>query len=240
MHLRRIFNGIRKVAAGLRPFNESVWPGVHNDLFVAHESIYRFAATLAREADVLDAGCGTGYGSAILGTTARSVVGVDFDPRSIAYAKRHFPAGNVSFRVADLQRLPVEQSFDVVVASNSLEHLDDPMAFITGANLALRGRGCLLIAVPPIYGTEDKETHETIHYHRSNLGVSEWAALLLEGGFESTGFAHHFTGTGDTPDFSSHKPSRLQPSDFTFSPMTAAELSQTLSITAVFVGTRRA
>ncbi len=29
--LHRALNGIRKVAAGLRPFSESVWPGVRND-----------------------------------------------------------------------------------------------------------------------------------------------------------------------------------------------------------------
>src|SRR6266566_3430102 len=76
--LHRALNGIRKVAAGLRPFSESVWPGVRNDLFVAHESIYRFFANDVRNRDVLDAGCGTGYGSHILARSgAKSVVGVD-------------------------------------------------------------------------------------------------------------------------------------------------------------------
>ncbi len=51
---QRILNGLRKVTAGLRPFGESVWPGVRNDLFVAHESIYRFASPYARGANVLE------------------------------------------------------------------------------------------------------------------------------------------------------------------------------------------
>jgi len=57
---KRFLNGMRKVASGLRPFNESVWPGVRNDLFVAHESLYQLAAPYAAGARVLDAGCGTG------------------------------------------------------------------------------------------------------------------------------------------------------------------------------------
>lgn len=239
MNLRRIVNGVRKVAAGLRPFNESVWPGVRNDLFVAHESIYHFAASLAEDKQVLDAGCGTGYGSAILGRAARSVLGVDLDGRSVAYARRHFSGGNVSFEVADLQQLSFDERFDLIVASNSLEHLDVPRAFIAGASRALRRQGSLIIAVPPIYGEADEQAHAGIHYHRSNLRVGEWAALLDEEGFESTGFVHRFTGKADSPDLSSHAPSSLQPADFTFSSVTAAELSTRISITAVFVARRR-
>ena len=239
MNLRRILNGVRKVAAGLRPFNESVWPGVRNDLFVAHESIYRFAATFAENRDVLDAGCGTGYGSAIFGDAARSVLGVDLDARSVAYARRHFARSNVSFEVADLQQLSFEERFDLIVASNSLEHLDEPRAFVDGARRALRADGSLLIAVPPIYGQSDAQAHADIHYHRSNLRVSEWGALLAEDGFEATGFVHHFAGAGDPPDFGSHAPSRLQPSDFAFSPVTSEELATRLSITAVFLARRQ-
>lgn len=239
MDFRRIVNGVRKVAAGLRPFNESVWPGVRNDLFVAHESIYHFASTLAEGLDVLDAGCGTGYGSEILARTARSVLGVDIDPRSVAYAGRHFGGASVLFEVADLQQLPFDDCFDLVVASNSLEHLDQPRAFVAGARCALRQNGSLLIAVPPIYGEADAQAHAGIHYHRSNFRVTEWADLLREEGFQATGILHTFTGSGASPDVFSHAPSRLQPSDFTFSPVTVAELSTTVSITAVFLARRR-
>jgi hypothetical protein len=54
--LLRVMNGVRKVAAGLRPFNESVWPGVRNDLFVAHQSIYHFASQYVVDRSLLDAG----------------------------------------------------------------------------------------------------------------------------------------------------------------------------------------
>jgi 2-polyprenyl-3-methyl-5-hydroxy-6-metoxy-1,4-benzoquinol methylase len=110
----RIVNGIRKAAAGLRPFNESVWPGVRNDLFVAHESIYHFAASFARGKRVLDAGCGTGYGSSVLGDVAVSVIGVDIDARSVGYARRHFKRPGVSFEVMDLENIHFEGSFDLV------------------------------------------------------------------------------------------------------------------------------
>src|SRR5262249_45035184 len=89
--IRRLRNGVAKVAAGLTPFGESVWPGVRNDLFVAHESIYAYFATFAQGRRVLDAGCGAGYGALALARAgARSVLAVDIDRRNIAYGRRHF------------------------------------------------------------------------------------------------------------------------------------------------------
>ena len=38
-------NGVRRVLARLPRHGENVWEGVQNDLFVAHLSIYEFAAT---------------------------------------------------------------------------------------------------------------------------------------------------------------------------------------------------
>ena len=122
---------MRKVLAGLRPFSESVWPGVRNDLFVAHQSIYAFATGYCAGKRVLDAGCGTGYGAFHLAQHgARAVTGVDLDGRSIAFARRHFQSPNLSFLTGDLEDLTLETaSLDTVVASNSLEHLDIPGAF---------------------------------------------------------------------------------------------------------------
>jgi SAM-dependent methyltransferase len=87
----RAYNGLRKIAAGLRPFSESVWPGVRNDLFVAHESIYQFCAAYALNRKVLDAGCGTGYGSFLLAQAgSQSTLGIDIDARSVAFAQKRY------------------------------------------------------------------------------------------------------------------------------------------------------
>lgn len=237
--IHRALNGIRKVAAGLRPFSESVWPGVRNDLFVAHESIYRFFAGYARGCDVLDAGCGTGYGTHILANSgAKSVIGVDLDRRNIAFARKRYSAPNLRFAVADIEMLDFPNgSFDVVVASNSVEHLDHPQAFLQRLRRVLRTEGRALIAVPPIYTRLDAEVHAGIHYHRSNLSVSEWAALIGDAGFTASGFTHTTNDAAEV-DFASHLPSRLSPEDFRFTPTTIDGLLSQISITAVFCATK--
>jgi SAM-dependent methyltransferase len=232
--IRRLVNGMRKLAAGLRPFSESVWPGVRNDLFVAHESIYAFAAGYVHDSDVLDAGCGTGYGTHMLASAgARSAIGVDLDARSVAYARRHYRLPKLSYRVADLEHLDFpDATFGFVVASNALEHLHDPALFLRSLRRVLRPNGKALIAVPPIYTSHDAKTHAGIHYHRSNLTVQQWTSVIGDAGFDVSAFFHE---SRTQPDFQSHAPSTLSVADFAFTPTPVAGMMLQPSITAVFL-----
>lgn len=216
-NLKRLANGIRKVAAGLTPFGESVWPGVRNDLFVAHESVYHFFSRFTEGQLVVDAGCGTGYGSGMLARNgAQSVLGVDLDRRSIRYAQRHFAAANLSFRVGDCEALDLPPcSVDVIVASNVLEHLTAPAHFLARARTIVRGDGMLVVVTPPIWGPAELETHQGIHYHRSNLSIDQWIALFGDAGWRCESYRHEHTGEG-VVDFSSPFRSTAQASDFAF------------------------
>lgn len=237
--LYRFQNGIRKVLSGLRPFSESVWPGVRNDLFVAHESIYRFAARYAKSASVLDAGCGTGYGSRILRESgASSVVGVDIDPANIRYARKRY-GSSARFEVGDIEKLDQPPgSFDLVTASNSLEHLHAPSGFLTRVFAVLRPEGKAILAVPPIYSRADLDVHAGIHYHRSNLTIQQWIDLVEKGGFLLECFSHR-AREGVSPDFSSHLPTRLCTDDFLFDQVSRETLRTRPTITAIFVAEKQ-
>jgi SAM-dependent methyltransferase len=217
---RRLRNGIKKLAAGLRPFGESVWPGVKNDLFVAHESIYLYFASLVAGRRVLDAGCGTGYGSALLARSgAASVLAVDIDRFSIRYARRRYSAPNLTFLTADCERLDLpEASLDVIVSSNVLEHLDRPERFLALAADALTAGGRLVVALPPITYAAALEQHERIRYHRSNLSVDGWLELFARCGWSVAVLAHRYAPEPALPDFRSLEPSRLSAGDFTVLP----------------------
>lgn len=153
--LTRLSNGMRKVSAGLRPFSESVWPGVKNDLFVAHLSLYRFFSEFTSHNRVLDAGCGTGYGADLLARCgAEFVLGVEIDRASVRYARRHYGSEAVSFVVGDCESLAIEDlDFDVVVASNTLEHLHEPERFLKTVRKTLVKDGVVIIVLPPILTT---------------------------------------------------------------------------------------
>jgi hypothetical protein len=97
----------------------------------------------------------------------------------------------------------------------------------------LRRGGSAFVAVPPIYSAKDVEIHEGIHYHRSNLSVSEWAGLMRQEGFLLSGFIHQARGP-IVPNVYSHRPSRLAATDFTFIQVPVERLWLEPSITAVF------
>lgn len=234
---RRVVNGLRKVYAGLTPFGESVWPGVRNDLFVAHTSIYEFFSKyVQRDASVVDAGCGVGYGTASLVENTRSrALGLDVDRRSIRYARRHYGSDDVRFEVADLNRplaLP-DSSCQAIVSSNCLEHLDDPSIFISEVSRLLEPRGVCVIVVPPITTGYTVEHNREIHYHRSNLKVTEWHDLFVDHGFDVQCFRHTYIDR--EPDFRDPYPSRLTTDSFVFEPLAGVnEYFSCDSISAVF------
>src|SRR5215468_4689112 len=106
---------------------ERVIPGqVDIDLLNEHMARYTFAARLARGKRVLDAGCGAGYGSAELARWAQSVAGVDLSSEAVDFARENYPLPNVRFEQGSCTALPyAAESFDLVVAFEVIEHLED-------------------------------------------------------------------------------------------------------------------
>jgi SAM-dependent methyltransferase len=227
--IQRLLNSGRKALAGLTLHGESVWPGVENDLFVAHLSIYAFFSRYTPGCRVLDAGCGAGYGSAYIQNFGRaaSVVGIDLDPRNIRFARRRYQLPTVQFDVVDCEAVgsrfrPASQ--DVIVASNILEHLRNPKAFVEAAVSILTPLGKLIVALPPIVNEWQKSENDAIPYHRSNLYVDEWISLFRSTGFSERLFRQDWQPGVREPDFSSPFRSELTTESFLFEETTRNEL----------------
>jgi len=235
-YLARVWNSARKLAAGLAPRGESVWPGVRNDLFVAHESIYSFVSRFVGGKCVLDAACGTGYGCATMAAAgALRVVGVDRDPRSLRYARRTFRGPNLQFCRGDCERLEFAPgSFDLIVSSNTLEHLNHPDLFLSDAHRLLMTGGALLVAVPPITDQRSLAQHRDIRIHRSNLLIDDWLKVFEATGWRAEAYRHIVRG-GVTLDFNSPFESTVRPEDFKFPRSDRNGLYSQPTITAVFV-----
>jgi 2-polyprenyl-3-methyl-5-hydroxy-6-metoxy-1,4-benzoquinol methylase len=82
---------------------------------------------------ILDAGCGCGIGSELLGILLRNAPGIrceitanDAFDNFAPYIRAHFDA--VKFDVGLVQDIP--EKYDIVVCSHLIEHFDDPFPFI--------------------------------------------------------------------------------------------------------------
>lgn len=111
---------------------------------------YEYAARSAAGRVVVDAGCGEGYGTALLADTAALVVGVDRDPQAVAWAAGKYGVSErLAFVAADADALPLAGgSAGLVCCFQVIEHLPDPVAFLREVRRVLAPGGALLLTTP--------------------------------------------------------------------------------------------
>lgn len=94
---------------------------------------------------VLDVGAGFGYVAVTVAQKAKKVVGIDLNEQSIAKAKKNDLPTNVSFLVGDATTYPFAEQFDVIILSNTLEHIANRVELLR--KLSVRTK-TFLIRVP--------------------------------------------------------------------------------------------
>lgn len=135
-----------------------------------HESRYLWARDTfpLAGARVLDFGCGSGYGVALLAERAGEVVGLDRSPASIEYARARYARPNASYRVADLEdpHLPdaVADRFDYVFSFDVIEHTERYFGFVENAARMLRPGGVAVIGCPNRLVTLDLNVRWNVHH----------------------------------------------------------------------------
>lgn len=118
-----------------------------------HLGRYEFAREHASGLRVLDAACGTGYGSALLAGVAGSVDGVDLSREAVAWATRNYGSSNTSFHAACVEFTPfAPDRFDLVVSFETLEHTLSPATALWEFVRVMKPGGCGIFSVPNGWG----------------------------------------------------------------------------------------
>ncbi|MEJ5370017.1 MAG: methyltransferase domain-containing protein [Bryobacteraceae bacterium] len=162
---------------------ERVVPGqVDEDLFHEHMGRYAFACRLARQKRVLDAGCGAGYGSAALAAHAGFVAGLDVSVEAVEAARRSYARGNLAFVAGRVEQMPFRDgSFDLIVAFEVIEHLEDWRALLGEARRLLCAGGQFIVSTPNReYYAETREKAGPNPYHVKEFDFAEFRAALEE------------------------------------------------------------
>ena len=146
-----------------------------DDLYHEHIVRYMFAAQFAPGRAVLDAGCGAGYGTALLAAGgAQRALGVDIAADAVAYARQHYQAAGLSFEEGDVCTLLLpESSFGLVVAFEVIEHLAEPARLVSAAARLLKPDGLFVVSTP------NPATYPPGNpYHKHEMNAAQFEAVL--------------------------------------------------------------
>ncbi|MCB0253733.1 MAG: class I SAM-dependent methyltransferase [Anaerolineae bacterium] len=131
---------------------------------------------------ILDVGCGYGGVSIALALAGASVVGTDFDAQRLEGAKirvhEDHPGSNVRLVRSAGESLPfADNSFDVVVCNDVLEHVQSHDSTLAGIARVLRPGGWLYIQFPNRFSPENLKKDP--HYGLRGVSIlPPWAGRL--------------------------------------------------------------
>lgn len=114
---------------------------------------YKFIAKmLSGCGDVLEVGCGDGFGAEIVLQEVGKVHGVDIEADFIANCQKERSRENLSFAVADLRQGPIRPKREAVYSIDVLEHIakEDEGAFMNNIIGSLKDNGVCIIGLPSL------------------------------------------------------------------------------------------
>lgn len=157
---------------------ERYLPEVGGDVALEHLHRYAMARELAHGKVVLDMASGEGYGSHLLSAVASQVIGVDLSAETVRHASEKYARANLEFRVGSCAAIPLpDQSVDLVVSFETIEHHDQHEEMMREIKRVLRPDGVLIISSP------DKQEYSITPgynnpYHVKELYRHEFEQLL--------------------------------------------------------------
>ena len=135
-----------------------------------HVAAYRHARELARGREVLDVGCGEGFGTVMLSATAVRVLGVDYSAEAVAAAAAAYQQPGLEFRQLDVYALPsLGLRFDLITNFQVIEHLPDPARFLTVVRGGLKPDGLFMLTTPNRLSTVSENPHHLREYIADEL-----------------------------------------------------------------------
>jgi len=145
---------------------------------------------------ILDVACGTGYGSALLARSG-NVTGLDKHAGAIEMARGRAP--QLDFQECVLPPIPfADGSFDAVVTFETVEHIDDDVAYIAEVHRVLKRGGLLLLSTPnAAVSSPSGSIHNPWHVReytldglRALLGGFDRIEIFMQGPVRGDPFAH--------------------------------------------------
>jgi len=126
--------------------------------FIGEVESYSSSKSNKGAVEILEIGCGNGTVVSLpLAELGYTVTGVDMHEPSIALAKFKNIFENAQFLCQDLSEFTANQKYDVVILSDILEHVENPVELMAIAGQLVKQGGLILISIPNGFGPSELE-----------------------------------------------------------------------------------
>lgn len=146
----------------------SFWVSSRNRLFKS--IVHRYRSPKGKT-EFLEIGCGTGdFIRQIVEHDDFEITGSEVYLKGLVYARKNLPG--VEFVQFDVTQGRIGEQFDMIVAFDVLEHIDNDLAAISNISQMLRKDGVLVISVPQhmfMWGELDEIVKHKRRYSRNEL-----------------------------------------------------------------------
>jgi ubiquinone/menaquinone biosynthesis C-methylase UbiE len=162
-------------------YDDELWELVPEEPGAPPEHLRRFVRSLGRPGRALDLGCGDGRLTGEL--EASELTAADVSRVALDRARRRLPDEARVVEVEPDAALPFEDnSFDLVLSAETIEHVRDAQLFLSEARRVLRSGGELALTTPAHFALGRREHPLSPHLHQFTR--RSLRALLGELGFE--------------------------------------------------------
>lgn len=160
---------------------------------------------IKKSCKVLEAGCGTGFGSLVFASRGAEVWLLDISPHAIEQAKKLWKdvKSKKHFIVGDILNLPFKNNFfDITWNQGVLEHFKNPLEVLENLCRVTKPNGLIIIDVPNKYHwTYIYKRFYKLIYGKWKFGYEhEYSLIELENLLKRSGtkpvksFSYHFGG----------------------------------------------
>jgi SAM-dependent methyltransferase len=145
-----------------------------------HRFAYSTVEAYARPADrLLEIGFGEGYGAPIVRGWVSEYVGVEVEPEPVGHALARYGGPGTEFLAYDGTTLPFDDDrFDLAISFQVVEHVRDPVRFLTEARRVVRPGGAVLVTTPNRNHRLEEGERPWNRYHVREFSPSELRELM--------------------------------------------------------------
>jgi len=119
--------------------------------------------------NVMDVGCGTGFGTHLLARRASHVTGCEIDEKALRFAERAFSNGKIAFYSFDVTQSMTPASYDFVTMIDVIEHIKEDKTAIKNCETLLNESGTFICSTPNRLSRYRKSAYHVREYSPDEL-----------------------------------------------------------------------